>query len=47
MSAELAAAIELAWEARDGVTPASADVREVVEAALELLDNGQARVAEW
>ncbi|HQV04402.1 MULTISPECIES: 2,3,4,5-tetrahydropyridine-2,6-dicarboxylate N-succinyltransferase [unclassified Novosphingobium] len=46
MSAELAAAIEQAWEARDGVTPASADVREVVEAALELLDNGQARVAE-
>ena len=46
MSADLAAAIEQAWEARDGVTPASADVREVVEAALELLDSGQARVAE-
>lgn len=46
MSADLAAAIEAAWEARDGVTPASADVREVVEAALELLDNGTARVAE-
>ena len=46
MSAELAAAIEAAWEARDGVTPASADVRDVVEAALELLDNGTARVAE-
>jgi 2,3,4,5-tetrahydropyridine-2-carboxylate N-succinyltransferase len=28
------------------VTPASADVREVVEAALELLDGGAARVAE-
>jgi len=46
MSAELAAAIEAAWEARDTVTPASADVREHVEAALALLDSGQARVAE-
>jgi len=46
MTADLATAIEAAWERRDTVTPASADVREVVEAALELLDNGQARVAE-
>ncbi len=46
MSADLAAAIEAAWERRDTVTPASADVREVVEAALALLDSGQARVAE-
>ncbi len=46
MSAELAAAIEAVWEARDTVTPASADVREHVEAALALLDSGQARVAE-
>ena len=46
MSAQLAAAIEQAWEARDSVTPASNDVREVVEQALELLDSGQARVAE-
>ena len=46
MSADLAAAIEQAWEARDGVTPASSDVREIVDAALELLDSGQARVAE-
>lgn len=46
MTAELANAIEAAWERRDTVTPASNDVREVVEAALELLDNGQARVAE-
>ena len=46
MTADLAAAIEQAWEARDSVTPASADVRTVVEAALELLDSGQARVAE-
>ena len=46
MSAELAAAIEAAWEARDTVTPASADVRQHVEAALALLESGQARVAE-
>ena len=46
MSAQLAAAIEAAWEARDSVTPASADVREHVEAALALLDSGAARVAE-
>ncbi|MEA3264229.1 MAG: 2,3,4,5-tetrahydropyridine-2,6-dicarboxylate N-succinyltransferase [Pseudomonadota bacterium] len=46
MTADLATAIEAAWERRDTVTPASADVRAVVEAALELLDNGQARVAE-
>ncbi len=45
MSADLANAIEQAWEGRDSVTPASNDVREVVEAALALLDNGQARVA--
>ena len=46
MSADLAAAIEQAFEARDSVTPASSDVRELVEAALELLESGQARVAE-
>ncbi len=46
MSAELAAAIEAAWEARDTVTPTSADVRAHVEAALALLDSGIARVAE-
>lgn len=46
MSAELAQAIEAAWEARDTVTPASSDVRTVVETALALLDSGQARVAE-
>ena len=46
MTANLASAIEAAWERRDSVTPASSDVREVVEAALQLLDNGQARVAE-
>ncbi len=46
MSADLENAIEAAWEARDSVTPASKDVREVVEAALEMLDNGSARVAQ-
>ncbi|MCL6250522.1 2,3,4,5-tetrahydropyridine-2,6-dicarboxylate N-succinyltransferase [Altererythrobacter sp. KTW20L] len=46
MSGDLEQAIEQAWDARDSVTPASTDVREVVEAALELLDSGKARVAE-
>ena len=46
MTEQLAAAIEAAWENRATVTPASADVREVVEAALDLLDSGRARVAE-
>ena len=43
---DLETAIEAAWEARDGVTPASSDVRAVVEQALELLDSGKGRVAE-
>ena len=43
---DLETAIEAAWEARDSVTPASADVRSHVEAALGLLDSGAARVAE-
>ena len=42
----LEAAIEAAWDARDTVTPASDDVRVVVDRALGLLDSGQARVAE-
>jgi len=46
MSADLEAAISAAWENRASVTPASTDVREPVEAALELLDSGKARVAE-
>src|SRR6187399_3745629 len=46
MSADLEAAIAAAWEDRASVTPASSAVREPVEAALELLDSGQARVAE-
>lgn len=46
MSAELAAAIEQAWKNRDTVSPASNDLRELVDAALELLDLGAARVAQ-
>ena len=46
MSTELESAIEAAWEARETVTPASSEVRETVEGALELLDSGKARVAE-
>ena len=46
MTAQLEAAIEQAWDARDTVTPASMDVRAVVEQVLELLDAGRLRVAE-
>ena len=46
MSADLEAAIAQAWHDRAAVTPASVAVREPVEAALELLDSGKARVAE-
>ncbi|MFM5908794.1 MAG: 2,3,4,5-tetrahydropyridine-2,6-dicarboxylate N-succinyltransferase [Novosphingobium sp.] len=43
---DLAAQIEAAFDARDSVTPASADVRAIVDQALDLLDSGAARVAE-
>ena len=46
MSTELAAAIDAAWENRAEVTPASSDVRRDVDAAIDLLDKGEARVAE-
>ena len=46
MTEQLAAAIESAWDNRAAVTPASSDVRDVVETAIELLDSGKARVAE-
>ena len=46
MSADLAAGIEQAWDLRDTVTPASAGVRALVDAALALLDSGEARVAQ-
>jgi 2,3,4,5-tetrahydropyridine-2-carboxylate N-succinyltransferase len=43
---DLAAQIEAAFDARETVTPASADVRAIVDQALGLLDSGAARVAE-
>ena len=46
MTASLQSAIEAAWDDRASVTPASADVRRDVEAALAMLDDGSARVAE-
>ena len=46
MTTELEAAIEQAWDARDTVTPASSDVRAVVDQTLDLLDAGSLRVAE-
>src|SRR5262245_7218686 len=45
--ADLAKTIDDAFEQRDGIGPATKGaVREAVEAALELLDSGKARVAE-
>jgi 2,3,4,5-tetrahydropyridine-2-carboxylate N-succinyltransferase len=45
--AHLQQAIEAAWEAREGVSSATkGEVRDAVEAALEMLDKGEARVAE-
>jgi 2,3,4,5-tetrahydropyridine-2-carboxylate N-succinyltransferase len=46
MPSELANRIEAAWEARDSVTPQSAEIRADVEAALAMLDSGEGRVAE-
>ena len=43
---DLQNAIEAAFEARDTVTPASSEVRAIVDQALDLLDSGAARVAE-
>ena len=44
---QLAAVIDKAWEARDQVSFATkGEVRDAVEAALNLLDSGEARVAE-
>ncbi|MGJ0237692.1 2,3,4,5-tetrahydropyridine-2,6-dicarboxylate N-succinyltransferase [Novosphingobium fluoreni] len=43
---ELQSAIETAWDARDTVSPTSADVRQDVEQVLAMLDAGTARVAE-
>jgi len=46
MTDQLAADIEAAWDIRTEVTPASTDVRTMVETALGLLDSGKARVAQ-
>jgi len=46
MTTQLAATIEQAWETRDSLSADNRAVAEAVEAALELLDSGQARVAE-
>jgi 2,3,4,5-tetrahydropyridine-2,6-dicarboxylate N-succinyltransferase len=47
MSQELAKTIDDAFEQRDGVSPSTkGQVREAVETALDLLDRGEARVAE-
>ncbi len=44
---QLKTVIEAAWEARDGLTPATkGEVRDAVEASLGLLDSGKLRVAE-
>jgi 2,3,4,5-tetrahydropyridine-2-carboxylate N-succinyltransferase len=45
--AQLQSVIEAAWEARDGINvQTKGDIRDAVNGALELLDAGQARVAE-
>ena len=45
--ADLQKTIEAAWEAREGISGGTkGEVRDAVEAALELLDKGEARVAE-
>jgi 2,3,4,5-tetrahydropyridine-2-carboxylate N-succinyltransferase len=46
MTAALEAAIEAAWNERESITPASAEVRGTVDAVLAMLDNGEVRVAE-
>ncbi|MEM9796217.1 MAG: 2,3,4,5-tetrahydropyridine-2,6-dicarboxylate N-succinyltransferase [Pseudomonadota bacterium] len=44
---QLEAAIEAAWEARDGITPqTTGEARDAIEATLEALDGGTLRVAE-
>lgn len=45
MTTELASAIDLAWEKRADISTVSLDVAGHVNAALELLDSGKARVA--
>ena len=46
-NAALEAAIEAAWEARDGISPATkGEMRDAIEATLSALDRGALRVAE-
>ncbi|WP_460272796.1 2,3,4,5-tetrahydropyridine-2,6-dicarboxylate N-succinyltransferase [Celeribacter sp. ULVN23_4] len=46
-NAQLEAAIEAAWDARDGITPATGgETREAIETTLNALDKGELRVAE-
>ena len=46
-NAALESAIEAAWEAREGISPATkGEVRDAIEATLSALDNGSLRVAE-
>jgi 2,3,4,5-tetrahydropyridine-2-carboxylate N-succinyltransferase len=46
-NAALEAAIEAAWEARDGISPATkGEARDAIEATLSALDSGKLRVAE-
>ena len=46
MTGELQRIIDDAWDRRDSLDPGDAQVREAVEAAIRLLDSGEARVAE-
>jgi len=47
LNAQLEAAIEAAWDARDTITPATTgEVREAIEDTLSALDSGSLRVAE-
>ncbi len=47
MTSHLQATIEAAWDARDTISPVTmGEVRDAVETALNLLDSGEARVAE-
>jgi 2,3,4,5-tetrahydropyridine-2-carboxylate N-succinyltransferase len=46
MTAELQRIIDEAWENRDGIGAGDSALRDAVEAAIRLLDSGEARVAE-
>jgi 2,3,4,5-tetrahydropyridine-2-carboxylate N-succinyltransferase len=44
---DLTSRIEELWARRDELSPADADARVTVEEAIDLLDRGDARIAEW